>query len=123
MSNQPAEKRKNALPMILAVVVILLPLGYSVVTALFAEEVQASNVVLEKPAPQFEDCVREATYMRYHHWELLREARKNAVRYGTRDDTGLYKCSECHTSRERFCDRCHEAVSLHPDCWGCHYYP
>jgi hypothetical protein len=109
--------------MVLLGVVILLPLAYSVVTSLFAEEVQASHVVLEKPDPRFEKCIRETTYMRYHHWELLREARKSVVRYGTRDDTGLYKCKECHTSRERFCDRCHVAVSLHPDCWGCHNYP
>ena len=61
--------------------------------------------------------------MRFHHWELLRLTREEVVRYGIRGDVGLNRCGECHTSRERFCDRCHEATSLHPDCWGCHYYP
>ena len=45
------------------------------------------------------------------------------VRYGIRGEIGLKKCKECHTSRERFCTKCHEAVSLTPDCYGCHYYP
>ena len=22
-----------------------------------------------------------------------------------------------------FCDRCHVPAGVHPDCWGCHYYP
>jgi hypothetical protein len=45
------------------------------------------------------------------------------VRHGKRGEVCLSKCGECHKSRERFCDRCHNAVSLTPDCFGCHYYP
>jgi hypothetical protein len=102
---------------------MLLPLGYSVVSSLFAREPAMPQGFLERPDPKYENCVRETTYMRFHHWELLREIRKEVVRYGERGDLGLSKCSECHTSRERFCNRCHEAVSLYPDCFGCHYYP
>ena len=35
----------------------------------------------------------------------------------------FHECTKCHTSRVRFCNRCHEAVNLYPDCFGCHYYP
>ena len=78
---------------------------------------------LEKPAPEHDKCVRETTYMRHHHWELLRGIREEVVRYGMRGEVGLNGCRDCHTKRERFCDQCHTAVSLTPDCWGCHYYP
>ena len=61
--------------------------------------------------------------MRRHHWELLRGVREEIVRYGKRGEIGLDRCRECHTSRERFCNVCHDAVSLTPDCFDCHYYP
>jgi hypothetical protein len=61
--------------------------------------------------------------MRIHHWEDLRRIRENVVRYGNRSEEGLARCKDCHTYRDRFCDRCHGAVSLTPDCFDCHYYP
>lgn len=103
--------------------VILAPVGYSLVSSLFAREAQTHRVFLEKPDTSQRECVRETTYMRYHHWEFLREIREEVVRYGYRRDIGLHKCKECHKSRERFCNRCHDAVSASPDCFGCHYYP
>ncbi|MFC2085001.1 cytochrome C, partial [Bacteroidota bacterium] len=71
----------------------------------------------------YKNCVRETEYMRHHHWELLRTIREEVVRYGKRGEINLKKCQECHTSRERFCNKCHDAVSMKPDCYGCHYYP
>jgi len=62
-------------------------------------------------------------YMPYHHWTLLREVRNEVVRDGVRGEISLDRCRGCHPGRERFCNRCHEAVSLAPDCFGCHYYP
>ena len=122
MSNRIPPRRKNAL-IAIPIVLVLIPLAYSVVSPLFARDAQTVEVFLEMPDPQQESCVRDTTYMRFHHWELLREARKAVVRYGIRGDVGLKRCGECHTSRERFCSRCHTAVSMTPDCWGCHYYP
>lgn len=104
-------------------VLILVPLAFSVVEKAPRNQADSSDDFLEKPDPKYEDCIREAKYMRFHHWELLRGVREEVVRYGKRSDVGLLKCSECHTSRERFCDKCHEAASLTPDCFGCHYYP
>jgi hypothetical protein len=105
------------------ILIILFPFGYSVVSTIFARDVPTSEVFLEKPDPKHENCVRDVKYMRYHHWELLRQIREEVVRYGKRGDVGLKKCRECHTSRERFCDKCHNSVSMTPACYGCHYYP
>jgi len=80
--------------------------------------------LLERPDRRYKQCIGEGTrYMRYHHWELLRGVREEVVRYGNRGQIGLHSCRICHTSREQFCDKCHDAVSLKPDCFGCHYYP
>jgi len=40
-----------------------------------------------------------------------------------RERPRLQDCRICHESRAEFCDRCHEAVNLTPDCWNCHDYP
>ena len=122
MKGKKAETGQARLIVIIAVLV-LVPLGFSVVAQVSQNETESSNDFLEKPDPKYEDCVREASYMRFHHWELLRSIREEVVRYGKRGDIGLSKCAECHTSRERFCDKCHEATSLTPDCFDCHYYP
>jgi len=78
---------------------------------------------LEYPDEKYENCVRETEYMRFHHWELLAQIREDFVRHGKRGDITLSGCRECHPNRERFCNECHNAVNLTPDCFGCHYYP
>lgn len=123
MSEKAPGNGRTTLLLAIALVIILSPVGYSVVSSLFAQGGEHTEPFLERPDPKHEECVRETTYMRFHHWELLREVREEVVRYGQRGELGLKRCKECHTSRERFCDRCHSAVSLHPDCWGCHNYP
>jgi len=108
---------------VIIAVLILVPLGFSVVSQVSPDNAGPTGDFLERPDPKYQDCVREASYMRFHHWELLRGVREEVVRYGQRSDVGLHRCPECHTSRERFCDQCHNAASLSPDCFGCHYYP
>jgi hypothetical protein len=61
--------------------------------------------------------------MRYHHMDLLRDVREEVVRFGIRGGVTLAGCGDCHTNRDQFCDRCHEAASVRLDCYGCHYYP
>jgi len=119
---KPPETGQVRLAVIVAVL-ILVPLGFSVVSRVSRNGTKSSEDFLERTDPKYEDCIREAHYMRFHHWELLRGVREEVVRYGKRSDVGMSKCSECHTSRERFCDRCHNAASVIPDCFGCHYYP
>jgi len=107
----------------LPIVVILAPLGYSLYEFVFAREAPTDAPFLEYPADVEGGCVRDTEYMRFHHWELLREVRDESVRDGVRGGITLSGCRDCHVSRDRFCNRCHEAVSLQPDCFGCHYYP
>jgi hypothetical protein len=113
----------KATAVIVLAILILLPVGYSIVAFVFARGTPDSEVFLEMPDAKYEQCVRETEYMRYHHWELLREVREEFVREGNRGEISLSGCRECHPNRERFCNQCHKAVSLYPDCWGCHYYP
>jgi len=105
------------------VVIILLPFGYSIIKGIFMPGIPESGLFLERPDEQYKNCIRETEYMRHHHWELLREVREEVVRYGKRGDISFSRCRECHVSKERFCNKCHNAVSLTPDCFGCHYYP
>ena len=102
---------------------VLVPFGYSVVNRLVPTDTTPAGVFLERPPAQYKSCVKATDYMRYHHWELLRGTREEVVRYGIRGEIALSKCRECHESRERFCNQCHDAVSLTPDCFQCHYYP
>ena len=106
-----------------AVVMILFPLGYSLVSGAFTGGLQDLLPFLERPDAQYKECVRETEYMRFHHMDLLKEIREEFVRHGNRDEVGFDSCKGCHTSRGRFCNQCHNAVSLNLDCFGCHYYP
>lgn len=123
MSETPGPRRKGTLLTILPIVVVLFPLAYSMVSWVFAQGATPPQGFLDRPDAKYEQCIKETVYMRFHHWELLRGVREEVVRYGRRGEIGLYRCRECHTSRARFCDQCHDAVSLTPDCFDCHYYP
>jgi hypothetical protein len=115
-------RRSTILTVVVPVLLILFPLGYSVVSFVFARSVPDAPFI-ERADAEYESCVREVTYMRYHHWELLKEIREAVVRDGVRGDISLNSCRGCHPNRERFCNQCHQAVNLEPDCFGCHYYP
>jgi len=108
---------------VVLVLVILFPFGFSAVRFAVSSSAPAAEPFLEKPDPQHKECVRDTEYMRLHHWELLRHVREEVVRYGKRGEISLAKCRDCHTSRERFCNRCHDVASVLPDCFECHYYP
>lgn len=122
-SNKGNTERSSAPLALIPIVIILLPLFYSVFSYVFAQGARTPQPFLEMPAPQYTECIRDTEYMRHHHWELLHSVREDVVRHGIRGDVTLNKCMECHTSRVNFCDRCHKAVSMTPDCYNCHYYP
>ena len=117
------DEHTKVIAAVILVLIVLVPLGYSVLSRVIAQGAEPGQPFLERVDSKYENCVRDTTYMRLHHWELLRGMREEVVRYGKRGDLELNKCRECHTSRERFCDECHNTVSLTPDCWHCHYYP
>jgi hypothetical protein len=115
-------ERKHILAVAIPVVILLLPIGYSLVSGVFAGAPDPGPF-LERPDAKYENCVRDTEYMRFHHWELLKELRDQTVRLRKRMDVTVADCRKCHMNRERFCNRCHDTVNLKPDCWGCHYYP
>jgi hypothetical protein len=128
---KPAKPGQVQLAVIVALLVFV-PLCFAAISQI-SETPDAPESFLEKPDPKYADCIDDgALYMRFHHWELLRSVREEVVRYGIRRkfvgygksiNLGLSGCPECHTSRKRFCDQCHNAASVIPDCFGCHYYP
>ncbi|MEE9443195.1 MAG: hypothetical protein V3V99_11085 [candidate division Zixibacteria bacterium] len=121
--NNILDNKATLIKIVIPLIIILIPFVYSLVSFVVAKATEPVPPLLERPDPQYEKCVKDTDYMRYHHWELLRAVREEVVRYGKRGEIGLNGCRECHTSRERFCDKCHNAVSLTPNCFGCHNYP
>ena len=118
---------KNKMTIILVAVpilIIVLPFIYSLAGAVFGGDPQAVLPLLEYPDPaQYKECVRETEYMRFHHMDLLKELRIKVVRDGQPQELGINSCRGCHPNKDQFCNKCHNTVSLYPDCWGCHYYP
>ena len=117
------KKRSSKFRFILPITIMLIPLLITLFSFVFAQDEQSKEVFLQMPDEQYKECVRSTEFMRHNHWELLRAVREDVVRYGVRGEVSLKNCKSCHTSREQFCDKCHNAVSLKPDCFGCHYYP
>ena len=108
---------------ILAIVLALLatPLLYTFGSSAFSDKKAGPNLVI--PAEAGSKCVEETAYMRANHMIVLKNSRDEAVREGVRKIShSLHNCSSCHTSREEFCDRCHEYVGANPECFDCHYY-
>ncbi len=80
-----------------------------------------------------EDCIEPTQWMRDNHMELLDVWRDKVVREvkpiyvsstGEKMEISLQKtCMDCHTSKEKFCDRCHNKASVSPYCWDCHVAP
>ena len=103
------------------VVIILAPFAYSLVRPVVARGSAPGDVFIELPDEG--ECVRDTEYMRFHHMDLLRETREDVIRKGVRGEITLSGCRDCHTYRGQFCNKCHEAVTLSVDCFGCHYYP
>ncbi len=78
-------------------------------------------------------CVAPASEMRDIHMSLLNEWRDDVLRNSDREIIEIagkkYRkglqvaCMQCHTSKEKFCDTCHEYASVKPTCWGCHLTP
>ena len=87
---------------------------------------------LEKPKDA-KECVLPAKEMRTSHMQLLNEWRDEVLRTGDRAyfelEGKMYQkslqnaCMKCHTSKKKFCDKCHVYSSVNPYCWDCHLAP
>ena len=80
------------------------------------------------------ECVESKAFMRGEHMQLLNQWRDSVVR----DDYRGYKstsngkrfnmslqngCMQCHSSKKKFCDECHNYLAVKPFCWDCHIQP
>jgi hypothetical protein len=124
--NGPSKPRGRAkrLAIVIPLVLILAPIAYSAVSAVVSPGAGDPVPFLEMPDEKYETCVleKDAHEMRYHHFDLLKRMRDRVLREGDRTWIQFDDCKGCHTSRERFCNRCHDRVNLTPDCFGCHHY-
>jgi hypothetical protein len=78
-------------------------------------------------------CVEPTEFMQREHMQLLDDWRDSVVR----DENRIYisttgkdvqmslqeTCMDCHTSKEKFCDKCHDSAAVDPYCWDCHIAP
>jgi hypothetical protein len=78
-------------------------------------------------------CVESKAFMQANHMELLNQWRDEVLR----NDKRIYvnssgkefnmslqnTCSKCHSSKTKFCDRCHNYLNVAPNCWDCHIAP
>lgn len=80
------------------------------------------------------ECIEPAAWMRAYHMDLLNQWRDEVVREGKQDfvsSTGKKwehmkltgTCLDCHTQKDKFCDRCHDYSGVKPYCWDCHIVP
>ena len=75
-------------------------------------------------------CIYDTKYMRENHMEILHQWKVQVVRDGNRTvvtpDGEEYEmslqntCLECHSNYDEFCEKCHDANGVDPNCWTCH---
>jgi hypothetical protein len=80
------------------------------------------------------ECVETKEYMRAEHMQILNQWRDSVVRdyyrgykstaNGKRWNMSLQNgCMQCHSNKKKFCDECHNYLSVKPFCWDCHIQP
>ena len=80
------------------------------------------------------ECVESKEWMRAEHMQLLNQWRDSVVRdyyrgyksntNGKRWNMSLQNgCMQCHSNKKKFCDECHDYLSVKPFCWDCHIQP
>ena len=94
---------------------------------------KAPDPELTAKAKEAKVCVAQKSYMRESHFTMLDEWRNTSVRDGERyytasDGKKYYKslqvtCMDCHSNKTKFCDQCHNYMSVAPYCWDCHIVP
>jgi hypothetical protein len=102
-------------------VIILSPFAYSVGRFTWLSR-SRPKPFLQVSSSSSTRCVRDIAWMRQNHRLLLFELRDKAAREGIRNEITLSSCSQCHKDKTQFCDKCHNAANVHPDCFDCHSY-
>ncbi len=108
-------------------VIVLSPWWWNLLTGVKAE---APEPELTEKAKKAEKCVEAADFMKTEHMQLLYDWREHVVRDGQRiyensngkefDMSLTDTCLDCHSNKDKFCDRCHDYASVEPYCWDCH---
>jgi len=114
----------------------LLAIGLSMALPLpgvSADFAPGNHVIPGSKAADLEHCVRETSFMRRNHMELIEHQRHVTVHEGIRaTDDGLSGCVACHVSYDQggqpvpiysegqFCKTCHEFAAVELTCFGCH---
>jgi hypothetical protein len=119
------DKNKIFAGLAIFIVVVTFPFWFNLGKAAPAPELE-----LTAKAKAAKTCVMPTDFMRAEHMQLLDVWRHNVVRGGERmfvnADGKLYDmslsntCLDCHSNKEKFCDRCHNYASVRPYCWDCH---
>ncbi|BBO78794.1 cytochrome c [Desulfosarcina widdelii] len=119
------DKNKIFAGLAIFIVVVTLPFWFNLGKAAPAPELE-----LTAKAKAAKTCVMPTEFMTANHMQLLDVWRHNVVRGGERAfvnaDGKLYDmslsntCLDCHSNKEKFCDRCHNYASVRPYCWDCH---
>ena len=116
---------------ILGLVIFLALIGFPIWYNMASDTV--SDVPVLEKAVRGEQCVRDNEWMTGHHMDLLNDWRDEVVRDYERFETGqdgtVYEkslsntCLSCHVNKDKFCDQCHDYMSVDPYCWDCHIIP
>jgi hypothetical protein len=114
--------------LVIGLLLLLSPFLYNAGKAAKAPEPE-----LTAKAKEASNCVKDKSYMQSSHFSLLDKWRHEVVRDGERyfkssDGKIYYKslqltCMECHSNKTKFCDQCHNYMSVRPYCWECHIEP
>ena len=118
---------KVLLGLIIFLAIVTIPFWYNQITGKATAELELEIITKAK------QCVAETDYMRESHMKLLDTWRNSVVRDNLRlyegVDGKMYNmsltntCLDCHSNKDKFCDRCHDYVSVSPTCWDCHVIP
>ncbi|MFP4445581.1 MAG: sulfate reduction electron transfer complex DsrMKJOP subunit DsrJ [Desulfosudaceae bacterium] len=111
--------------LIIFFVIVTVPLWWN-----FGADAEAPEPELTEKAKQAEKCVEATEYMTTEHMQLLDDWRERVVRHaertyinsqGKKFDMSLTDtCLDCHSNKDKFCDKCHDYASVRPYCWDCH---
>jgi len=117
--------------LVIFVAIFAMPFWYNVGTASVPPDPKLDTPVIQQLAEK--KCVESKDYMKREHMQMLDDWRDWVVRDGTRwytnsegkkfDMSLQNTCMNCHSSKVRFCDQCHNYLAVNPYCWTCHIEP
>jgi len=122
-------KRIKSMPILLGLLMsfLVIPLQAS------NTEHGLSSIAGSAKADKLDSCIRETSFMRRNHMELMKHQRDITVHEGVRKtDNSIAGCIDCHVGHDKtgapvpvnapgeFCAACHNQVATTMDCFSCH---